>query len=90
MKLGRVIGKVWATVKDPKLTGVTLYLMQPVNELDEPLGRPAVAADVVGSREGDLIYWVGSAEATFVLEDRQIPSDVSIVGIVDDKSTGGD
>ena len=80
MKLGRVIGKVWATVKDPKLTGVKLYLLQPVNENDEPLGRPSVATDVVGSREGDLVYWVGSAEATFALDDRQIPSDVSIVG----------
>ncbi len=83
MKLGRVQGKIWATAKDPKLTGVTLYIMQPVNEKDEALGHPLVAADTVGSRTGDLVYWVGGAEATFAYNDRQIPSDVTIVGLID-------
>ena len=83
MKLGRVQGKIWATAKDAKLTGVTLYIMQPVNENDEPLGRPVVAADTVGSSAGDLVYWVGGAEATFPFNDRQIPSDVTIVGLID-------
>jgi len=83
MKLGRVIGKIWATAKDPKLAGLKFYIMQPVNEADEQIGSPLVAVDTVGSREGDLVYWVGGAEATFVLDSRQIPSDVSIVGLVD-------
>jgi ethanolamine utilization protein EutN len=83
MKLGRVIGKVWATVKDQKLLGVKLYVMQPVNEREEPLGNPVVAADTVGSGEGDLVFWVSGAEATLPFEDRQIPSDVTIVGLVD-------
>jgi ethanolamine utilization protein EutN len=83
MKLGRVIGKVWATVKDPKLHGATLYLMQPVDENEEPLGRPLVAVDTVGANMDDLVYWVGGAEATFVFEGEQIPSDVSIVGLID-------
>ena len=83
MRLGRVIGKVWATVKDAKLNGTTLYIMQPVNETDEPLGMPVVAVDTVGAKEGDLIYWVGGGDATTPFEDRSIPSDVTIVGIVD-------
>jgi ethanolamine utilization protein EutN len=83
MKLGRVTGKLWATAKDPKLTGLKLYLMQPVDETDRPLGTELVAVDTVGAKEGDLVYWVGGAEATFALPDRQIPSDVSIIGLVD-------
>jgi ethanolamine utilization protein EutN len=83
MKLGRVLGKVWATVKDPQLEGVTLYIMQPVDEQDNPLGRPIVATDTVGSDMGDLVFWVGSTEATFSLQRRRIPSDASIVGLVD-------
>jgi len=83
MKLGRVLGKVWATVKDPKLEGITLYILQPVDEQDQPLGRPMVAVDTVASNIGDLVYWVGGTEATFPLETRQIPSDVTIVGLVD-------
>ena len=83
MKLGRVIGKVWATAKDEKLNGLTLYLMQPVDENDKPLGNELVVVDTVGSREGDRVYWVGGAEATFPFEGRQIPSDATIVGLVD-------
>ncbi|APF19100.1 EutN/CcmL family microcompartment protein [Caldithrix abyssi] len=83
MRLGRVIGKIWASVKDPKLEGTTLYIMQTVNEANEPLGMPVIAVDTVGAREGDLIYWVGGGDATVPFEDRMIPSDVTIVGIVD-------
>lgn len=83
MKLGRVCGKVWATIKDEKLKNCTLYIIQPVDEEEKSLGMPLVAVDTVSSREGDLIYWVGGAEATFGFPDRQIPSDVTIVGLVD-------
>lgn len=83
MKLGRVTGKVWATAKDPKLNGLTLYVLQPVDENDAKLGGELIAVDTVGAREGDLVYWVGGAEATFPFADRQIPSDVTIVGLVD-------
>ncbi|MCD6376916.1 MAG: EutN/CcmL family microcompartment protein [Caldisericaceae bacterium] len=83
MRLGKVIGTVWASVKDPKLEGTTLYVMQPVNERHEALGMPVIAVDTVGAREGDLIYWVGGGDATVPFADRTIPSDVTIVGIVD-------
>ena len=83
MKLGKVTGKVWATIKDPKLNGLTLYLMQPVDESGKAMGGELVAVDTIGSREGDLVYWVGGAEATFAYPQRQIPSDVSIIGLVD-------
>jgi ethanolamine utilization protein EutN len=83
MKLGRVTGKVWATAKDPKLNGLTLHVIQPVDETGMAIGGELIAVDTLGSREGDLIYWVGGAEATFAFPDRQIPSDVTIVGLVD-------
>lgn len=83
MKLGRIQGKVWATAKDPKLNNCTLYILQPVDEGENPIGMAQVAVDTVSSREGDLVYWVGGAEATFISPDRQVPSDVTIVGLVD-------
>jgi len=83
MKLGVVQGKVWATVKDPKLHGIKFYIMQPIDEFEQPMGKPMIAADSIGTREGDVVYWVSGAEATFLLDERQIPSDVSIVGLVD-------
>lgn len=83
MKLGVIEGKVWATIKEPKLNNCTFYIMQPVDEDLNPAGFPLVAVDTVSSREGDLVYWVGGAEATFPFKDRQIPSDCTIVGLVD-------
>jgi ethanolamine utilization protein EutN len=83
MKLGRIEGKVWSTVKDDKLNGCTFYIMQPIDEEGNSLGMSIVAVDTIGSREGDLVYWVGGAEATFAFNDRQIPSDTTIVGLVD-------
>jgi ethanolamine utilization protein EutN len=90
MKLGRITGKVWATAKDPKLNSLTLYVMQPVDENDKPLGTELIAVDTVGSREGDLVFWVGGAEATFPFPDRQIPSDATVVGLVDRLDTHSD
>jgi ethanolamine utilization protein EutN len=52
------------------------------------VGGELVAVDTVGSREGDLVFWVGGAEATFAFPDRQIPSDCSIVGLVDRLDVG--
>ena len=83
MKLGRIIGKVWATKKDIKLSGIKLYIMQPVDEHDQPQGRPFIAADTVGSSEGDLVFWVSGAEACLPFKEKIIPSDVTIVGFVD-------
>lgn len=83
MKLGKILGKVWATVKDDKLNNCTFYIMQPIDEDENPMGFPLVAVDTVSSREGDTVFWVGGAEATFPFPGRQIPSDVTIVGLVD-------
>lgn len=83
MFLGRVEGMVWATVKDERLAGHRLFLMQPLDEDQQPVGSVVVAVDTVGSREGDLVYWVSSTEASYVSEGPGIPTEISIVGIVD-------
>ena len=59
MKLGKVVGKIWATHKDPQLTGVKLYVLQPLNDDMQPVGTPIIAADAIGSGEGDFVFWVG-------------------------------
>jgi ethanolamine utilization protein EutN len=83
MRLARVIGKVWATAKDEKLNSLKIALIQPVDEHDAPLGSALVAADSLSSRDGDLVFWVSGPEATVPAEGMRIPSDVTIVGLVD-------
>ena len=82
MQLARVIGKVVATRKDKKLTGVRLLLIQPVDAALKAEGPTVVAADGLSSMEGELVMVVRAREASFAL-DRIIPSDCSIVARVD-------
>jgi len=83
MKLGKVIGKVWATQKDPQLEGVKLYVLQPVDEHLQAMGKAIIAADAIGSGEDEIVFWVGAREATYAFPEKKIPADAAIVGIVD-------
>ncbi|HEX9751480.1 MAG TPA: EutN/CcmL family microcompartment protein [candidate division Zixibacteria bacterium] len=83
MKLGKVCGTVVATVKDPALSCCRLRLMYPAIGGGGWSDRAIVAIDTVGSREGDTVIWISAREATLALTDRIIPTDASIVGIVD-------
>jgi len=83
VRLGTVTGKVWASAKDPQLNGFRLAILQPVDEQGSALGTQLVAVDTIGTREGDLVAWVTGAEATFVGTGKQIPSDVTIVSLID-------
>jgi ethanolamine utilization protein EutN len=83
MKLGKVIGKVWATQKDPQLQGVKLYVLLPIDENYEPMGKPIIAADAIGAGEGEIVFWVSAREATYGIQGKKIPSDATIVGILD-------
>jgi ethanolamine utilization protein EutN len=83
VRLGKVIGKVWATAKDASLHGVRFYVLQPLDYRRQPEGAPIIAVDAIGSGEEEVVFWVGGADATLALSGRSIPSDASIVGIVD-------
>jgi ethanolamine utilization protein EutN len=84
MQLGRVIGTVVASVKDPGIEGVPLLIVQPLDRERRPSGRPFVAADTLRmAGPGELIYWVGAREAAQALEETFAPVDHAIVGIVD-------
>ena len=50
MDLGKVIGTVVATRKDPSLEGTRLLLVQPLDEKYEPISEPLVAVDTFTRR----------------------------------------
>ncbi|MEA2064508.1 MAG: EutN/CcmL family microcompartment protein [Gemmatimonadota bacterium] len=83
MRLARVIGKVWATAKDPKLEGYRLLVIQTLNKKLGPAGPPMVAVDTVSAGEGELVYWVGGGEGRYADPEKHIPSECLIVGLVD-------
>ena len=85
MKLGRVVGTVVATEKVEGLVGVRFLIVQPLDKRETPRGDPVVAADAVNmAGPGELVYYVSSREAAEALEERFVPVDHAIVGIVDE------
>jgi microcompartment protein CcmK/EutM len=82
MMLARVIGNVVCTVKDPNLEGRKLLLIQPLARDGQPKGRPLVGIDSIGAGSGEMVYWCRGREASLAFKG-EVPSDCSIVGIVD-------
>jgi ethanolamine utilization protein EutN len=83
MQVARVVGTVVCTRKDERLAGVTLLVIQPLTKDRTPIGRTLVAADSAGAGVGEDVFFVRGAEASFPFLPRTVPSDASIVGIVD-------
>jgi ethanolamine utilization protein EutN len=83
MFLGRVIGRVWATVKSPSLESQRLLLVQPVGADLQPAGKTIVCTDFTGAGADELIYWCRGRESSFPFLPAEVTTDATIVGIVD-------
>jgi ethanolamine utilization protein EutN len=84
MYLGRVVGRVWATVKNDSLTGHCLLIVQPVTPELQDKGRQIICTDWTGAGAGELIYWVRAREASFAFSPDEVVTDATIVAIVDE------
>ena len=83
MTLGRVIGRVWCSVKNPGLDGLRMLFVQPLTPDLKPTGRRIIVTDSTGAGTGELVYWVRGKEASFPFLPAEAPTDNTIVGIVD-------
>ena len=88
MKLGKVIGNVVCTQKVDSFQGIKLLLVQPLNEKLEEIGDPVVACDTVQAGINDIVFYEGGREAALGLENWFNPSDLTIMGIVDQVNIG--
>jgi len=83
MQLARVIGTVVSTVKSDLLEARKLLVIQPLDAKLEKAGKPMVAIDSVGAGDGEVIFWCRGKEASFPFVPLDVPTDCTIVGIVD-------
>jgi ethanolamine utilization protein EutN len=83
MYLGRIIGNVVCTIKNPSLEGQRLLIVQPLDRRGRDKGKPLVALDVVGVGAGETIYWCRGREAALAFSSGALPTEATIVGIVD-------
>ena len=89
MIFARVTGNVVCTLKDEKLVGSKLMLVQPVDLSGAPRGNPLVAVDAVGAGEGELILLVQGSSARQTSKTTGSPVDAVIFAIVDTVEQGG-
>ena len=88
MQLARVIGTVVATVKNEALEGRKMLVIQPVNARLEDVGKTMIAIDSAGAGVGETVFWCRGKEASFPFDPKEVPTDCTIVGIVDTVFTG--
>ena len=90
MKLGRIVGTVVATKKDPKLEGLRLYLVQDIALDLAERDSFVVAADAMGAGVGEVVLYASgsSARQTDITEGR--PVDAVVMAIIDEMSQAGD
>ena len=83
MTLGKVIGTVWATRKDEKLTGLKLLVVKPV-ALDYSLKSGyVVAADTVGAGIGEIVMLTSGSSARQSALTEGKPVDAVVSAIID-------
>ena len=78
MYLGKVIGRVVASVKDEALEARTLLLVRRL-----PNGPAVVAIDSVGAGAGETVYVCRGREAAFAFKAAEVPTEATVVAIVD-------
>ncbi|MCX6384895.1 MAG: ethanolamine utilization protein EutN [Actinobacteria bacterium] len=88
MILGKVIGSVVATQKDPSLVGKKLMLVKAIDLEDNILEPFVVAVDVVGVGVGEKVLVVNGSSARMTDETKERSIDSIIVAKVDSIQIG--
>ena len=83
MYLGRVVGCVVSTMKDSNLAAQRLLIVQPLTPKLALTGKRLICADCTGAGAGELVYWCRGKESSFPFLPAEVPTDCTIVGIVD-------
>ena len=84
MTLGRVVGNVVATRKDPRLEGKKLLVVQQLAPDGRLRDSYFVALDTVGAGERERVICITGSSARLASGMKDTPVDTAIVGIVDD------
>jgi len=80
MIIGKVIGTVVSTRKNPNLTGSKFLIVEP---MDGMASQRVVAVDNVGAGVGELVLVATGSAARVGAGNENAPVDALIVGIVD-------
>ena len=89
MELAIVRGQVVSTVKDRATEGYKLLVVERADVDGTPLRGLSVAIDAVGAGEGELVLIVRGSSARAAAGLAKVPTDATVVGIVDEVTFDG-
>jgi len=84
MKIARVIGSVSGTIKDTRLMGQKLLLVDVVDANGAVLDPSLVATDTCGAGIGDMVLLASGSAARVSSETSGVPTDETAVMLVDE------
>lgn len=82
--IGKVVGTVISTRKNPNLIGNKFLIIEPYGNPQNPSVSRIVAVDSVGSGVGDIVLVATGSAARIGCSTENSPIDAMVVGIVDD------
>ena len=83
MNIGRIVGTVVASRKDPKLEGLKLLLVQQTDITGTSKGGYVVAVDSVGAGKGEIVLYAAGSSARQTDATQNKPVDTVVMAIVD-------
>ena len=88
MLVGKIVGTVVATRKDPKLVSNKLLVVRMQDPRGKVDGNYAVAVDTVDAGVGETVLVVSGSSARMAAGMKDCPVDAAIVGIIDSIEVG--
>lgn len=83
MQIGRVMGTVVSTAKEPSLEGRKFLVVRILDVEAKETGGYVVAVDAVGAGIGEVVLVASGSSARLTEATRDRPSDAVIMAIVD-------
>jgi ethanolamine utilization protein EutN/carbon dioxide concentrating mechanism protein CcmL len=90
MLMGKVVGTVVATQKDPGLQGYKMQIVQLVDFDMKKTSNYIVVVDAIGAGYDEMVIVVQGSSARLTAQTEKKPVDAAIVGIVDSVEIEGD
>ncbi len=90
MLLGRVIGTLVASRKEPTIDGLKLLVVKNCDVDGNPTGAVVVAADAVGAGIGEVVLYASGSSARQTEATQNRPVDATIMAIVDEVAVAGE
>ena len=87
MLIGKVIGTVVATKKDPELDGLKFLLLRSADVDGRATGSVVVAVDAVGAGVGELVLYAAGSSARQTETTKDRPVDHVVMAIIDSTAT---